>query len=109
MSTTYNGRVASMGKTGKAIVGTVVMAKGKETTMISDGVLVAEMTDPNLLQAMAKSKAVVTSKGGLLCHAAIVCREMNIPCIVAVANIHKHVKDGTIITVDVTNGKVIVE
>jgi len=97
------GRTASMGK---KIVGSACMANGKDTVMTADGILVAEMTDPSLLSFMAKSKAVVTSTGGLLCHAAIVCRELGIPCVVAAKNVHKLVKQGSIITVDPADGSV---
>ncbi len=51
------------------------------------GVLVTETTDPDYLPAMKKAVAIVTGKGGMTCHAAIVCRELGIPCIVGVGKI----------------------
>ena len=67
-------------------------------------ILVAPMTSPDFITAMRKASAVVTNEGGMTCHAAIVSRELKIPCIVATRIATKVLKDGDIIEVDATKG-----
>lgn len=73
-------------------------------------ILVTTMTAPDWVPAMQKAKAIVTDAGGMTCHAAIVSREMGIPCIVGTASRSQEatssIKDGQEITVDATNGTV---
>lgn len=73
-------------------------------------ILVTEMTDPDWVPAMKRAVAIVTNSGGKTCHAAIVSREMGIPCIVGTANmgdrITDAVKTGDYITVDASSGVV---
>lgn len=69
-------------------------------------ILVTEMTAPDWVPAMKKSKAIVTNSGGMTCHAAIVSRELGIPCIVATKNATAVIENGQIITVDAVNGVV---
>ena len=69
-------------------------------------ILVTEMTAPDWVPAMKKSKAIVTNSGGMTCHAAIVSRELGIPCIVATKDATKAITNGQTITVDAVNGVV---
>jgi len=69
-------------------------------------VLVTKMTNPDMVVTMQKSAAIVTDDGGLTAHAAIVSREMGIPCIVGTKNATTKLKDGEVITVDGSSGKV---
>ncbi len=73
-------------------------------------ILVTEMTDPDWVPVMKKAKAIVTNSGGKTCHAAIVSREMGIPCIVGTAQYGKRatdvITDGQEITVDGSAGVV---
>jgi pyruvate,water dikinase len=69
-------------------------------------VLVTEMTNPDMVVSMAKSVAIVTDEGGMTSHAAIVSREMGIPCIVGTGDATSVLKEGMRITVDGSNGKV---
>lgn len=69
-------------------------------------VLVTEMTDPDMVPTMQRACAIVTESGGTTCHAAIVSREMGIPCIVGTQTATKVLKEGQIITVDANIGKV---
>ncbi|MFH1359174.1 MAG: phosphoenolpyruvate synthase, partial [archaeon] len=69
-------------------------------------ILVTEMTNPDMVVAMQKSAAIVTDEGGMTSHAAIVSREMGIPCIVGTETATTVLKDGMRITVDGANGKV---
>lgn len=69
-------------------------------------VLVAEMTEPSMVIMMNKAVAIVTDKGGLTSHPAILSRELGIPCVVA-TKIGTHVlKDGMSVRVDGTTGEV---
>jgi len=72
--------------------------------IVKGDVLVAEMTSPDLVPTMSKCVAIVTEKGGTTSHAAIVSREMGIPCIVGTKDATQKMKDGSIVTVDGTNG-----
>jgi pyruvate,water dikinase len=62
-------------------------------------VLVTQMTTPDMVPAMTRAAAIVTDEGGMTCHAAIVARELGIPCIVGAANATKLLKDGMGVTV----------
>lgn len=74
---------------------------------VEDGdILVTGMTNPDMVPAMRKCGAVVTDEGGRTCHAAIVSRELGIPCIVGAKNATKTLKDGQYVTVDSTRGVV---
>lgn len=69
-------------------------------------VLVTKMTNPDMVPVMKRASAIVTDMGGTTCHAAIVSREMGIPCIVGTGNATSVLKENTMITVDATHGKV---
>ena len=69
-------------------------------------VLVAEMTTPAFVPAMKRAVAIVTDRGGRTCHAAIVSRELGVPCIVGTGEATSVLKDGQLITVDGSQGKV---
>ncbi len=69
-------------------------------------ILVAVITYPALLPAMERASAIVTDEGGLLCHAAIVSRELGIPCVVGTRIATKVLKDGDLIEVDASEGVV---
>lgn len=72
---------------------------------MQDGdILVAIATTPAIVPAMKKAAAIVTDEGGLTCHAAIVSRELNIPCIVGTKIATKVFKDGDMIEVDANKG-----
>ncbi len=64
------------------------------------GVLVTKMTNPDWVPIMKKSSAIVTDEGGTTCHAAIVSRELGIPCVVGTSNATKKLKDGQLVTVN---------
>ncbi|CDZ74802.1 Phosphoenolpyruvate synthase [Peptoniphilus sp. ING2-D1G] len=76
-----------------------------EINLVEDGdILVTEMTNPDMVPAMRKAAGVVTDEGGRTCHAAIVSRELQIPCIVGSKNATKVLKTGDTVTVDATRG-----
>ncbi len=69
-------------------------------------ILVAVSTHPDYVPAMRKAAAVVTDEGGLTCHAAIIARELNIPCIVGTKIATRVLKDGMLVDVNASRGKI---
>ena len=67
-------------------------------------ILVSSMTIPDFLPAMKKAAAIVTNEGGVLCHAAILARELKKPCITGTKFATHILKDGDYIEVDANNG-----
>ncbi|MFT4304709.1 MAG: PEP-utilizing enzyme [Candidatus Woesearchaeota archaeon] len=67
-------------------------------------VLVTSMTTPEFVVIMKKASAIITDEGGLSCHAAIVSREMNIPCIIGTKHASKILKDKDAVEVDANKG-----
>lgn len=70
--------------------------------MEAGDVLVAAMTNPYYVPAMIRAGAIVTDEGGILSHAAIVSRELGIPCIIGTDKATKVFKDNDLIEVDAT-------
>ncbi|WP_286820008.1 phosphoenolpyruvate synthase, partial [Desulfobacter sp. UBA2225] len=69
-------------------------------------VLVTDMTDPDWEPVMKIAGAIVTNRGGRTCHAAIVSRELGIPCIVGAGNATTRMETGQEVTVDCSQGSV---
>ncbi len=67
-------------------------------------VLVTDFTDPDWEPIMKIASAIVTNKGGRTSHAAIVSRELGIPCVVGCGNATRHIQSGTSVTVDCSSG-----
>lgn len=97
----------------KGIIANKGYAKGKVCLMLSireisrmkqGEVLVTTMTTPDFVVAMKKASAIVTDQGGLTSHAAIVSRELKIPCIVGTKIATKVIKDGDLVEVDADKG-----
>ncbi|NOZ76899.1 MAG: phosphoenolpyruvate synthase, partial [Euryarchaeota archaeon] len=79
----------------------------EELDKVKDGdVLVTSMTNPDMVPAMRRASAIVTDEGGMTCHAAIVSRELGIPCVVGTGDGTKVLTDGMEITVDGSRGVV---
>lgn len=84
-----------------------IILNPKEVGKMIDGeILVTVMTNPLYVTAIQKAKAIVTDVGGLICHAAIVARELGIPCVVGTENATKILKDNMEVIVNGTEGKV---
>ena len=84
-----------------------VLKSPKEINKVNKGdVLVAKMTSPDYVPAMKKAAAIVTNEGGLTSHAAIVSRELGVPCIVGTKEATTKLKDGFVVTVDGSKGVV---
>ncbi len=71
-----------------------------------DDILVTHMTAPDWVPLMRRSAAIVTDSGGMTCHAAIVSRELGIPCVVGTGEATRVLRDGEVVTVDATKGTV---
>lgn len=98
------GLAASSGKiNGKAVV--VISKKDLEQVRKGD-IIVARFTDPSFALALMKAGAIVTEVGGITAHAAIIARELGIPCVSGAAGIMAAVKSGTIIEVNGDTGEV---
>lgn len=69
-------------------------------------ILLARETNANFLALMLKAKAIITDKGGLLCHAAIVSRELKIPCVVGTEIATRVLQDGQIVEIDTSSGSI---
>jgi pyruvate,water dikinase len=75
---------------------------------LRDGeILVAPMTNPDWLPTLRRAAAVVTDGGGITCHAAIVSRELGIPCVVGARTATTVIRDGDLVTVDGAEGVVL--
>lgn len=88
--------------------GRVVVLNGpEECHLIESGdILVAEMTNPDYVSAMKRAAAIVTERGGRTCHAAIVARELGVPCVVGASGAIEALGSRDIVTVDGSNGEV---
>ncbi len=74
--------------------------------VLKGDVLVTRMTSPDYVPVMQRAAAIVTNDGGSTCHAAIVSREMEIPCIVGTEKATFILKENDLVTVDAYSGKV---
>lgn len=78
----------------------------KEISNFKPGqVLLTDMTDPDWEPIMKIAAAIVTDKGGRTCHAAIVSRELGIPCVVGTNNASSKIKNKQSVTVDCSGGE----
>ncbi|AHM56291.1 phosphoenolpyruvate synthase PpsA [Peptoclostridium acidaminophilum DSM 3953] len=106
VSQKLNVLVKGLGASPGVVFGAVVKIKDmSELSKVKQGdILVAAMTNPDMVPAMRIAAAVVTDEGGRTCHAAIVSRELGIPCIVGSKNATVLLSDGQEVTVDATRG-----
>jgi pyruvate,water dikinase len=71
-----------------------------------DEILVCAMTSPHYLPLMAKCAGIVTDQGGMLSHAAIICRELGKPCVVGTKKATEVLVEGMEVVVDADSGRV---
>jgi pyruvate,water dikinase len=96
------------GAPGSAAGAARVLTTLDDAARLNDGdVLVTHMTSPDWLPLLRRAAAVVTDSGGMTCHAAIVSRELGIPCVVGTGEATRKLRDGEIVTVDATRGLVL--
>jgi len=79
----------------------------EDVKRVNEGdILVTTMTSPDMVPAMKKAAAIITDQGGVTSHAAIVSRELGIPCVIGTGEATKTLKEGQEVTVEGTTGKV---
>jgi len=100
--TEIKGTSASLGN----VIGRVTIIRSIRDlkNMKKGDILITTMTRPEHIVAIKKAKAIVTDDGGITCHAAIVSRELGIPCIIGTRVATKTLKDGDKIEVDAKKG-----
>jgi phosphoenolpyruvate synthase/pyruvate phosphate dikinase len=99
---TFKGQIACRGK----VTGTVrvVFDPHDDKGFQKGDILVTSMTRPEFVPIMKKAGAVITNEGGVTCHAAIVSRELHIPCIIGTRFATKVLHDGDMVEVDADKG-----
>ncbi|MEK6924183.1 MAG: PEP-utilizing enzyme [Candidatus Micrarchaeota archaeon] len=102
--TELHGQCACTGEATGAVC--IVNVPGDMIKMRAGDVLVSVATTPDIVTAMRKASAIVSDMGGMTCHAAIVSRELGVPCVVGCRIATKALKDGDTVHVDATNGMV---
>ena len=101
-ATEVRGTVASKGK---AVGPAILLLNLHAMPRVQRGdVIVANQTTPEYVPVLKKAAAIVTDQGGLTCHAAIVSRELGVPCIIGTKNATKIFRDGDLIEVDAIKG-----
>jgi len=84
-----------------------IIHKHEQIDEVLEGdILVTEMTTPDFVPAMKRAKGIITDTGGRTCHAAIVSRELGIPCVVGTGTATAKLKTGQVVTVDGAKGVV---
>ncbi|MCX4092442.1 phosphoenolpyruvate synthase [Nocardia sp. alder85J] len=84
-----------------------VLRTPADGTALRDGeILVAPMTNPDWLPTITRAAALVTDSGGMTCHAAIVARELGVPCVVGTRSATTTLTDGRWVSVDGGTGQV---
>lgn len=84
-----------------------VLKRAEDGALLQSGeILVAEMTSPDWVPTLRRAAALVTDGGGMTCHAAIVSRELHIPCIVGAKSATRALHDGDEVTIDGREGVV---
>jgi len=98
----FSGTAACLGK----VKGIIKIVNNLEDAGKFDDreILVSYSTNPLLLPIMRKAKAILTEEGGLTCHAAIVSRELKIPCVVGISGLVSSLKNGDKVEVDANRG-----
>ncbi len=104
------GRVLVQGlaaSAGRATGAVRILSSAEEGDQLLDGeVLVAHMTSPDWVPTMRRASALVTDGGGVTCHAAIVSRELGVPCVVGARVATSVLRTGELVTVDGLQGVV---
>lgn len=91
---------------GEATGTALVIQSVEDAKDVSDKILVTRMTDPGWVFLLTTAKGVISEKGSLLSHTAIISRELGVPSIVGVENLLETVKTGDLLHVDGNTGKI---
>ena len=95
--------IGSPASSGKLEGKVLIIHKPSDYNGEKDFILVTPMTTPELMHIAKNALAIVTDEGGITCHAAIISRELGIPCIVGTKHATKVLKNGDIVYVDTSN------
>jgi pyruvate,water dikinase len=98
------GLAASAGRASGAV--RILESADQGDELIAGEILVAKMTSPDWVPTMRRASALITDGGGITCHAAIVSRELGVPCVVGARNATTVLRTGEIVTVDGAQGTV---
>lgn len=98
------GSVACRGNV-RGVVKIILHSKDFHDFKMGD-ILVTSMTRPEFLPVIKKAAAIITDEGGITCHASIISRELNIPCLIGTQNATRILKDGDLVEVDANKGLV---
>jgi pyruvate,water dikinase len=85
----------------------VLRSPAEDGAFVPGEILVAPMTNPDWVPVLRKAAALVTDGGGMTCHAAIVSRELGVPCIVGTRRATELLRNGELVTVDGQTGVVV--
>lgn len=100
-----SGLAASPGRVAGRVRVLTAPQQGKR--LLDGEILVAPMTNPDWVPTMRRAGALVTDSGGMTCHAAIVARELGVPCVVGTGDATTTLSDGQLVTVDGSLGEVL--
>lgn len=100
----FTGQTGCVGKAKGAVK--IVIRPADMSKMNKGDILVSIATDPDIVPAMKKAAAIITEQGGVTSHAAIVSRELHIPCVIGTKIATRVLKDGDRVEVDATMGLV---
>ena len=99
------GHVACRGKVvGRCRV--VIRADDLRDDFEPGSIVVSESTDPDLIGILKKAGGVLTEQGGVTSHAAIICRELNVPTIIGIEGLLERIQDGQLVEIDADRGLV---
>ena len=98
------GLAASAGRASGAV--RILESADQGDELLAGEILVAKMTSPDWVPTMRRASALITDGGGITCHAAIVSRELGVPCVVGARNATTVLRTGEVVTVDGAKGTV---
>jgi len=101
------GQIAYKGKV--RAIARVILDRKNASELQEGEILVTAMTSPDFVPAMKISSGIITNEGGVLCHAAIMSRELRKPCVIGTINATDVIKTGQILTLDADNGIITLE
>lgn len=93
----------AMGGKITGVVRKILLPKDMDT-MQEGEILVSTMTSPDFVPAMKKAKAIITDEGGITCHAAVIARELGIPCVIGTKIATRVLESGDQVEVNANHG-----
>ncbi len=107
----HGGEIRGIGASQGSVTGVARVVRSiEDAARVEQGaILVCPFTDPGWTPVLSRVAAVVTETGGLLSHAAVICREFAIPAVLGVPNATRRISDGAVVTVHGGEGSVAVD